>query len=271
MIYHIVTGDMAAAPLSEALELEPSIQGKVVVIKDVLSVGPLQKAEGQKFSELRSAFWQDVVLSEKNAIEVDDLERLLLTGNELSKNEDAKIWLWIAPAPADICTYYWALKYLGKWVGRLFVVNIAGLPFLDENGKLIFPKSIGEILPKELVKARKLSRLVTPSEIEIDGDEWEKLMKDNAGIRTLEGAKRITSRNENYYDNQLLAYCTPQFQKASKVIGQLLAKTNIPTGDLYLGWRLRKMAETGLVHIQGDINKGLKDFDVKMNDGTLML
>lgn len=247
------------------------MQGKVVVVKDVLSVGPIQKAEGQKFSELRSAFWQDVVLSEKNPIEVDDLERLLLAGNELYKDENAQIWIWNAPSPADVCTYFWSMKYFGKWKGRLFVVNIAGLPFLDENGKLIFPKNISEILPKELVKARKLARLVTPAEIEIDGEEWERLVKENTGIRTLEGSKRIVSRAETYYDDQLLAYCTNQFQKASKIISQLNAKASIPTGDLYLGWRLRKMGETGRVHIQGEVNKGLKDFEVKLNDGTLML
>ncbi|PQJ10215.1 hypothetical protein CJD36_016115 [Flavipsychrobacter stenotrophus] len=271
MIYHIVTGDMAAAPLAQAIEMEPSMAGTVIVIKDVLSVGPIQKEEGQKFSELRSAFWQDVVLSEKNPIEADDLERLILVGNELYKDPTAQIWIWNAPSPADVCTYHWAMKYVGKWKGRLYVVNIAGLPFLDENGKLIFPKNISEILPKELVKARKLARLVTPAEVEIDTEEWDKLVKENAGIRTLEGSKRLTSRAETYYDNQLMAYVTPQFQKASKVINNLLAKVSVPTGDLYLGWRLRKMGEAGLVHMQGEVNKGLKDFEVKQNDGTLLL
>lgn len=262
---------MAAMPLAEAIGMEPSMQGKVIVVKDVLSVGPIQKAEGQKFSELRSAFWQDVVINEKNPIAVDDLERLLLAGNELYKDEHAQIWIWNAPAPADVCTYLWSMKYFGKWKGRLYVINIAGLPFLDAEGKLIFPKNISEILPKELVKARKLARLVTPAEIEIDTEEWEKLVKENAAVRTLEGSKRITSRSETYYDNQLLAYCTNQYQKASKIINSLMAKATIPTGYQYLGWRLRKMANAGQLHLQGDVSKGLKDFEVKINDGTLSL
>ena len=134
MIYHIVTGDLAAAPLKEAIIAEPSMAGEVIVIKDVLSVGPLKKEEGQKFSELRSAFWQQIVINEKNPVQVDDMERLLETSLEVSKNEDARIWVWIAPWPADICTYYWVLKYLGKYPTRFYVVNIAGLPFLDEPG-----------------------------------------------------------------------------------------------------------------------------------------
>ena len=269
MIYHIVTGDIAAGPLNIALGTEPSMEGQVVVMKDVLSVGPLQKEEGQKFSELRSAFWQEVVINEKNPIVLDDLERLSEVSIALANDAEAKAWIWIAPWPADVCTYHWALKYLGQYMGRLFVINIAGLPFLDEQGKVFFPKSIGEIQPKELVKARKLARAVTPAELEVDGEEWRKLVKENGGIRIHEGGKRLTSKSEEHYDNQLISFCSHQYQKASKVVSQALARYNVPTGDLYLGWRLRKMVESGRLELQGDTTKALKDFEVKMpGDGS---
>lgn len=270
MIYHIVTGDLAAAPLRDAIITEPTMQGEVVVIKDVLSVGPLQKPEGTKFAEIRSAFWNEVVLNEKNPIETDDLDVLIRTGNELAKNENAVIWLWTAPIPADMCTYYWAVRYLGKYAGRLLVVNVAGLPFLDDNGKLFFPKSIAEIPARELVKARKLARQITPGEIEVDAEEWHKLVRENATIRTLDGGKRVTSRSADYYDAQLVSFCSQQYQKASKVINQAMAKFSIPTGDLFLGWRLRKLAEDNRLQLQGDTTKALKDFDIKLHDGKLL-
>ena len=269
MIYHIVTGDVAATPLKEAIIQDAAMEGEVIVMKDVLSVGPLQKEEGQKFSDLRSAFWQMVAPNEKNPIQVDDLERLLEISNELSKNEEAKIWLWMAPWPADICLYHWSLKYLGKYVGRVYMVNIAGLPFLDENGKVFFPKSIGEIQPRELIKAKRLARPVTLPELETDGEEWRKLVAANAGIRTHEGGKRLLSKTEDFYDNQLISFCSHQYQKASKIVNQAIARYNIPTGDVYLGWRLRKMFDAGRLELQGDTAKLLKDFDVKLpGDGT---
>jgi hypothetical protein len=210
-----------------------------------------------------------VVVNEKNPIQVDDMERLLEVSATLANNEEAKAWVWIAPWPADIATYFWTIKYLSKYPGRFFVVNIAGLPFLDENGKLFYPKSIGEIQPKELIKAKRLARTVTPAEVETDGEEWRKLTKENSGIRVLEGGKRLVSKSEEHYDSQLLGFVSNQFQKASKVVGQSLTKFNVPTGDVYLGWRLRKMAEAGKLQLQGDPNKTLKDFDVKLpGEGT---
>jgi hypothetical protein len=267
MIYHIVVGDLAAAQLQEAVSSEPSMEGTVVVLKDILNVGPLQKEEGTSFSAMRSAFWQEVVPNEKNPAEVDDLERLLEVSTQLHNHEDAKAWIWMAPIPADVCSFYWVLHYLGKHKGKLFHVSIEGLPFLNETGKVFFPKSLAEIMPKELVKARRLARPVTPAEVETDSETWNKMVEENTGIRTTEGGKRISSKNETHYDNQLESFCSHQFQKASRVVSQTLSKYNVPTGDLYLGWRLRKMAEEGRILLQGDTAKTLKDFEVKLPGG----
>jgi hypothetical protein len=268
MIYHIVVGDVAATPLQEAVMSEPSMQGEVVVLKDILHVGPLQKEEGSSFSALRSGFWQQVVRNEKNPIEVDDMERLLEISNAMYKDESIQVWFWMAPAPADVTAYHWMLPYLSKHMGRFHLVNIANLPFLDENGKVFYPKSIGEILPKELVKARKLARQVTFAEVEVDGEEWRKLVEENAGIRTHGGGKKLASQNEEYYDSQLLSFCSHQFQKSHKIVNQAINKYGIPTGDLYLGWRLKSMANNGKLLLQGDVNKTLRDFEVKLAGGA---
>lgn len=246
--------------------MEPSIHGEVIVLKDILHVGPIQKEkeEGASFSALRSAFWQQILLNEKNPAQVDDMERLLEVSNKLFKDDEDQVWFWMAPWPADISAYYWTLKYLSKHQGRFYLINIAGLPFLDENGKVYYPKNISNILPRELVKARRLARLVTPAEIEVDSDEWNKMVQENAAIRTHEGGKKLISHNDDYYDNQLISFCSHQFQKASRIISQAMSKYNIPTGDIYLGWRLRKMAENGTLQLSGDITKTLRDFEVKL-------
>jgi len=270
MIYHIVIGDMAAVPLAEAMTNTPEMAGEIVVIKDLLNVGPLQKTEdGQKFSDVRTAFWRQVVVNEKTPTTVDDTERILQVSVAMNNNEEAKVWLWIAPWPADICTWLWLTKYFGKYSGRFMVINIAGLPFLDADGKLYYPKNISELLPKEVSKARKLARPVSYAEIENDADDWKKLVADNAGVRITEGTKRVLSKGNDHYDNLLLGMCTDQFQKASKIVTQTLAKHNIPTGDLYLGWRIKEMVLQDRLRTQGELNKSLKEFEVKLPSSTL--
>ncbi len=264
MIYHLVVGDSAADSLKEAISMEPSMQGEVIVLKDILNVGPLRNDEGTDFSAMRSAFWNSMMLNEKEPVHVQDAEHMQQLSEKLMEDTDVKVWFWMAPWPADVCAYHWLLGFFNNTIDRYFVLSIAGLPFLDENGKVFYPKNISEILPKELVKARRLARAVTIAEVEMDGETWTKLVEENGGIRTHEGGKKLASRSEDHYDNILASFCSHQFIKASRIISQSLNKYSVPTGDTYLGWRLRKMAENGIIQLQGDVSKTLKDYEVKL-------
>lgn len=263
MKYHFVVGDHAAGPLRETLAQDP--EQELIVLRDILNVGPLKKeAEEQRFSDLRSNFWQEVAPDPKSPAQVDDMERLLEVSKQMYENSDAVAWFWMAPLPADVCAYHWLLPYLGKHAGRFFVVNIAGLPFLNESGKVFFPQSIAQLSVKEIGKAMKLARPVNNSELEVDTYEWKKLQQENAGIRVHGGGKKLSSQPEDHYDGKLLDHCSTQFQKAAKVLNQAMSKQLIPTGDLYLAWRLRQMAAAGRLELQGDPTKTAKDFEVRL-------
>lgn len=265
MIYHIVVGDEAARPMADAVATESSMAGEVVVLKDILHVGPLQRAEGQSFAALRSEWWQSVSPDTKSPVDVPDLERILEISNELYKDGDAQAWFWMAPWPADVVAYHWALQYLGKHSGRFFIVNLANLPFLNEAGHVFYPKNISELLAKELVKARRLARAVTPAETELDGETWRTMFAENGGVRTLEGGKRLLSRPENFYDAPLIATLGTAFQKAGKVIQSAMSKHSLPTGDLYLAWRLSQLADGGLIELRGDQSRPYREWEVRLN------
>lgn len=268
MIYHIVVGDMAAEPLKEAISQEESMEGNILALKDLLHLGPLQKGEHEFFSQARTAYWNNVITNEKDKpVKVEDLERLMEVSTALSNNEDAKVWIWMAPWPADVCAYYWVLTHLKKHLGRIYLLNIAGLPFLNEEGKVYYPKNISEIAPKELIKARRLAREITPSELEVDGEEWENTVAANAGIRVLEGGKKLNNQDESFYDKALISFCSQQFQRASKIVKQTLTKLNVPTADTHLGWRLCQLVEQDNLVLQGDPTKTLTDFSVKLAGG----
>ncbi|MBZ0098418.1 MAG: DUF1835 domain-containing protein [Taibaiella sp.] len=268
MIYHVVVGDMAAQPLLEAIGTEPTMDGEVLVLRDILHVGPIKKAQGQSFSQLRTEFWKEVINDEKQEIEVNDLERLLEVTTKLNNNPDDVVWLWMAPWPADVCAYYWMLNYMSKHLDRFYVLNLGGLPFLDGEGKVYYPKNISEILPKELIKARRLARPVTPAELEVDGEEWLNMTAENAGMRLLEGGKKLYTRDESYFDEKLISFCSHQFQKAYRIVNQAIGKLNVPTGDVYLGWRIRRLVQNETLVADGDLNKSLRDFSVKLPGGT---
>ncbi len=247
-IIHLVVGDLAAEPLKAAIQQDSSTNEEVVVLKDILHVGPL-RSEDKTFSEGRSAFWAEVTGVAEITHPFEDMEQLMQLSSRLSNKEEDKIWFWMAPAPADTAAYFWLLHFLKKHQGRFYVVNINGLPFLDENGKLFYPESIARIPPKEIIKAKKLARATLPSEWETDADEWPRLSEENTGIRILEGGKKLTSKDISHYDDVLLSLAGSQNQKISRLINTACTKHKIPTGDTFLEWRLKVMAANGLVEL----------------------
>jgi hypothetical protein len=82
-------------------------------------------------------------------------------------------------------------------------------------------------------------------------------------VRTLEGGKKLAQHNEDYYDAELKTYITNDFQKASKIIYNFLAKGKETTGDAFLLYRLKQIiTDETMYAVQGTIGK-MKEFEIK--------
>lgn len=263
MIYHLVCGEEAARPLQEAISAEPAMAGEIIVLRDDLQTGPLQRAEGQSFKSLRSEWWQQMAPAAHPAA-AEDLERLLELSNAMNRSASATAWFWLAPCPTDACAYTWMLSVLGRHIGRLFVLNIANLPFLDENGKVFYPEKLRELQARELIKARRLARPVTASELEMEHDTWARLVAENGMVRTLGAGRKLKSEGEDYYDAALLSGLTAKAQKASRLLHQATAKEKIPVSDSFLAWRLRVLGESGLICLNADRTRPYKEWEVAL-------
>ncbi|MCX6292815.1 MAG: DUF3658 domain-containing protein, partial [Sphingobacteriales bacterium] len=103
---------------------------------------------------------------------------------------------------------------------------------------------------------------ITPSEFEVDPDEWTKLCNENKGVRILEGGKKIAQFDYDYYDGELKKYIMPDWQKAGKIINNFSSKAKETTSSAYLLWRLKVMLAMDLYAVQGEMGM-MKDFEIK--------
>jgi hypothetical protein len=127
---------------------------------------------------------------------------------------------------------------------------------------IFYPEWLNVIPPKEFLKAKKLARLITLSEFEVDPDEWTRLQNEEKGVRLLEGGKKLAQQDYDFYDSELKRFITADWQKASRIIHNFQNKSKQATGDAYLLWRLKNLLSGGEFDIQGEM-KGMKDFEIK--------
>lgn len=265
---HIVFNEPDIDVLKKAIELDETLSGDVVQIKDDYAVGPLYNIYTEEGIADRKAWWLEVLaggdydgLADNEAI--NDAATLNVLIERLQTNEEEAIWLWCAPNKHDVSGYYWLMSQLKDHQRRIFILYLNNLPFINEKGNIFYPNWLSEIPAKEFLKAKKLAREITLSEFEVDPDEWTKVCDENKGIRLLEGGKKLSQEDYDFYDNDLKRFITGDWQKASKVIHQYLAKAKHPTGDAYLLWRLKIMIAREMFDVQGKVGN-MKDFEIKL-------
>ena len=265
---HIVFQEADIAALQSSFELDETLQADIVQIKDDLAVGPLLNIYSKEGIETRTQWWRDILaggdydgLVDKG--EVNDSKTVMELIERLNADPEEILWIWAAPNKHDVCSYYWLMSQLKEYQGRIFILYLNNLPFLNEKGNLFYPVNLYDIPAKEFVKAKKLAREITLSEFEVDPDEWTKTCNENRGIRLLEGGKKLSQEDYDFYDSDLKKFITADWQKASKIIHQYLSKAKHPTGDAYLLWRLKVMIAQEMFDVQGKV-ANMKDFEMKL-------
>lgn len=264
---HIVFQSSDVDLLQEAMKLDESLQGAVFEIKDEWGVGPLQNLDTEEGWQQRLDWWRNILLGSpyENMIgSFDDRQTVVKIKDALDTNPELEAWIWMGQNQHDVTGYFWLMPQFREYQGRLMIIYLNNLPFINEKGQIFYPWSVHDILPKEVVKAKKLARPVTLSEFEIDPDEWRKIAEEDAIVRVLEGGKKIVGKDVSFYDNEILKNITGEWQKATRVLTNTLHRMKIKTGDTYIMWRMKHLINEGRIEVTGDVSKAWKDFDVKL-------
>ena len=119
------------------------------------------------------------------------------------------------------------------------------------------------MIAREFAKTKRLLKKVTPAEYEVEGDEWVKLQADTSWVRIYEGGKKINSKELTYFDGLIKSSLTAEFQKGTKIVNEAMKKCTQTVSNLFFEWRLRQIIEREELPVNGDIEKALKDFEVK--------
>jgi hypothetical protein len=270
---HIVFNASEVNLLKNVIKLDEGLTGNVLQIKDDFAVGPLIDIETEEGWNSRVNWWRELLKNSPYESDpqtfFDDRETIKKIKEQLDTNAQDQVWIWMGQNQHDVCGYYWLIQHFKEYQGRIQVIYLNNLPFINEKGQLFYPSWIGEIQPKELIKAKRLARPVTLSEFEVDPDEWTKLCTENSTVRILEGGKKIVSRDETFYDNEILKNLTNDWQKATRVLTNTLHRMKIKTGDVFLMWRMKGLIARGRIEVLGDVNKTWKEFDVKLPGGRV--
>ena len=264
---HIVFQQSDVDVLQQAMQLDETLQGEIFEIKDEWGVGPLNGLDTDEGWNARLEWWRTLLIDtpygEKLAGSFDDRKTVIQLIEKLEADESLEAWIWMGQNQHDVTGYFWLMPQLRNYQGRIMILYLNNLPFINEKGQIFYPTTIHEILPKEAVKAKKLARPITLSEFEVDPDEWKKIVEENATVRILEGGKKIAGKDATFYDAEIMKNITSEWQKAWRLLSNTLHRMKIKTGDVYLMWRIKHLIAEGKIETTGNVTSSWKEFDVR--------
>lgn len=264
---HIVYNESEVELMKQVMELDETLAGEVILIRDDFAVGPLTGLDTEEGWNARMEWWRSLLQNSPYGDltgSFDDRKTVEEIKAKLDENAEEQVWIWMGQNQHDVCGYYWLMPQLKNYQGRIMTLYMNNLPFINEKGQIFYPSWLHEIQPKEFLKAKKLARPITLSEFEVDPDEWKKLVDENAMVRILEGGKKIAGKDESFYDSEIIKNLTAEWQKASRVLMNTLHRMKIKTGDVFIMYRMKQLIADGKIEVTGDVNKNWKDFDVKL-------
>ncbi len=262
---HIVFSEADITTLQQAVELDKSLTGEVWQIKDDFAAGPLASIYETEGYQQRRDWWKSLLQHSPYEAQINLVDDKMMVHNIVNKLKESElVWIWIGQNAHDVCGYYWLISQLAEYVGKVFILNLSNLPFINEKGGLFYPDYLHEIQPKEFLKAKKLARPVTASEFDMDSDEWKKICDQNATVRVLEGGKKIAGKEDSFYDEAIFSIINKEPQKLNRFLQTFYTKTKVKAGDVFVVWRIQKLAEENKIITSGDWNKGWRDITVQM-------
>jgi hypothetical protein len=247
---HIVAGAANALHIESALAAHHLENVEVITIVDDFAYGSLRQQD-TPFSVLRNDYWNMLKKDFNHGNSLDDLEKVLALLNQYKTLDSAiNIHFWMSNKANELLTYYFLLHYLKPLMSQLRVININGLPFLNDDLQMYYPNGFIDINHKGIVKALKLSRAITASEFEADADEWRFFQQHLGTVRILTGGKKIAIHEDTYYDATIIDLIRLHPNKKWTKLLPLVKPLCTDFDQIFLNSRLQQLVEQSVVKIE---------------------
>ncbi|MBU3129114.1 DUF1835 domain-containing protein [Clostridium tagluense] len=261
-IIHICFSPSAGGSLRYAINNKKLLEGKgVISFDDDISQGMIR--DGINTDE-RMHWWNRI--SGKD--EVTSLESNYLKEGyrefykSISKIKDSDvIYLWYGHCGNEICGMLYTLELLKYKTTNMYLINVSDM--IEESSNDLYTYiSMSEIMPEKLKSFIKLKRKIELKEYDTLLNEWNSLKNDNSILRIFKDGK-IRSVKDDYFDIDILKYTEKELRKSARIVGSVMAFSEIRISDGYIFWRIKELVESGMIEFKG-IFGVMREMEIKI-------
>lgn len=148
--------------------------------------------------------------------------------------------VWISDSPFSMCGFFWLSGLLAKYNAEVCVVEMSRFnerTAAESDRTLTVRCDWGECEPSEFASALPLARRIPRTELISNLIEWQRLVNDNAPLRTVI-AGRVVSVPASFYDFLIWRYLGRKPIREAVLIGKILGENQLGVGDWWYAQRI---------------------------------
>src|SRR4051812_42250342 len=110
---HVVFQQADVSVLQKAIDLDETLQGDIVEIKDDFAVGPINNVYETEGYQERRDWWKSLHEFSPYTESLDIVDDKLTVHNlikSLQEDEALQVWIWMGQNQHDVCGYYWLMS-----------------------------------------------------------------------------------------------------------------------------------------------------------------
>ncbi len=263
---HIVFGQSAKGEFvhSKKFDLDSIL---LICLEDPLNIGPVCDLNSIEEIEKRKSWLSERLgvppyLNKDASLTFIDREiETIKTLVENRKNE--KIYFWTGVSASEIMHTARLLYHLNPNCNDVFVFDFHNFSMENRNGEVVYPKCLGATDLSRVDNVKNHFHQLTEEELSEYRKLWEKVKFGNSLLWILDVNEELVAKDETYFDSFLLSYCTNEYQKPARIIGNTLCDTDFNVGDGFLAYRMKQLVLMGVIEIRGEL-KEMRDYEVRL-------
>jgi len=256
---HIVFGKAAKGTFiySKAFDMN-TIQ--LICLEDCLNIGPIYDLDSVEEIEKRNDWLLKVFDVNSFSFINKDIENIKTF---IENYENERIYLWTGYCASDILNTARLLCHLPAPCNNIFIIDFSNVSVKNRFGTVVYPKALYVTEPSQVGEIAKHFYQLTGENLSKLIQLWEKIKVGHSMLRILDKNGQILEKEETFFDSVLVSYCTNEFQKPARIIGQVLADIDFNVGDGFLNWRLKQLSLMNKIETRGSLNE-MRDYEVKL-------
>ncbi|KXY47189.1 hypothetical protein AT257_13795 [Bacillus cereus] len=264
-VTHITFGDSAYGNLKYVFQKNNEYKNeKVICINEDFSIGPIYKLESTEGMQERKQWLKEVLTTIGPTSELDYLDWIETTLKQNPQiveeiSSSSKVILWHGENVSDAIGLRFVLSLLQNKNIHFEEVNVTDfsqhieykVQDLQDKEIPYVLRSVSEMPSELILEALQMKKELSQVQVHSLIQDWEKWSQTNGVLRIIEDGQ-ITTVFEDYYDVSILENTSNEYQRVSRIVGEVMEKNEQRIGDTYLTFRVHQLIQQGKLNYQGD-------------------